>query len=184
MVSYKGLLIHIYCHLKLLKLLFSCFTDKNVLSNTFLGMIKNCWNRSTMSEKRFLSHFFATRSFLNCWIIIVHTTREPGTNFQAWSKIVELAQHFGLIWGLLIQFSCHLKFLKLLFSYSTNENMPINQFSSMVKNCWSYSTIGEKRFLSDFFATESFLNSPILIMHTIRNTETNFWAWSKIDELA
>ena len=131
-----------------------------------------------------LKIFFVAESFLNSPILIMHTIRNTETNFQAWSKIVELAQHFGLIWGLLIQFSCHLKFLKLLFSYSTSENMPTNQFSSMVKNCWSCSTILEKRFLSDFFATESFLNSPILIMHTMRNTETNFRAWSKIVERA
>ena len=163
MVSYKGLLIHIYCHLKFLKLLFSCFTDKNVVSNTFLGMIKNCWNCSIMSEKRFLSHFFATQSFLNCWIIIVHTTREPGTNFQAWSKIVELAQHFGFIGGLLIQFSfkygrkllkllnnwrktflkwfyCHRKFLKQPNSYYAHHKKHWDQFLGMVKNCWASST--------------------------------------------
>ena len=65
LVSFKGLLIHIYCHLKFLKLLFSCFTDRH--DQKLLKLVNNV-------RKTFLKSLFCHPKFLK--LPISHSTHE------------------------------------------------------------------------------------------------------------
>ena len=82
----------------------------------------------------FLKVIFATQSFLNSLILILDMIRKSETDFQAWSEIVDLPQHFGPKEGLLKQICCHPMFLKWLISYSTHEKLFTLKFWEMVKS--------------------------------------------------
>ena len=108
--SYQGCLTPIFGHGQIMLMRF------NIFSKLFL-----------------LRQLFATKSFLNCSILILDIIRDPETNFQAWSKNVDEVQHFSQLLGLLKQICCHPKFLKLSIPYSPHIKGASHQFLDMVK---------------------------------------------------